>query len=514
MSQRSGLATADAADAAEFSRLYGQLGDLQLENDVEGSESLSSESSEDDDDDDDDDEDDDDNDVEGSEEETSWINWFCSLRENAFLCEVDEDYIEDDFNLTGLSTFVPYYEYALDVILDIETPNDESMSQIQQEMIESAAEMLYGLIHARYILTTKGMAAMLDKYQNVDFGRCHRVYCQGQPVLPVGQSDVPRHTTVNVFCPKCRDIFFPKPQRAGRTCLSGSVVWGTMWATLWVGRYVAHSILCVFMACRDRRRVLWRDVPARVPDDARAARAAAAHASVRPARLRLQGAQLERVLYGQEEGRRTLQQHEQRDGHCCCYRRSWGRRERERECECECECECGRRQAAQGERPSDEDVAAREISRQAVNQTRRKRSAFVRLLVSTGDALAVARCGSRGCRSLSLSCVLCRSFPVVRRSSRSRSERQDRVDFDRHFPLSRPEHVRRQDERALALDQVLLQERARGSSCLPCCVGYQLVHDRWRQHPEHATKRSRRRRSKRVTCCRGRYIRNRICRFA
>ncbi|KAF1787726.1 Casein kinase II, regulatory subunit, beta-sheet [Phytophthora cactorum] len=159
-----------------------------------------------------------DNDVEGSdEEETSWIAWFCSLRENSFLCEVDEDYIEDDFNLTGLSSIVPYYDYALDIILDIETPNDSSLTQIQQEMIESAAEMLYGLIHARYILTTKGMAAMLDKYQNVDFGRCHRVYCQGQPVLPVGQSDVPRHTTVNVFCPKCRDIFFPKSQRAGRT---------------------------------------------------------------------------------------------------------------------------------------------------------------------------------------------------------------------------------------------------------------------------------------------------------
>lgn len=227
MSQRQGKSSSASASAgngleqvageAEMEQLYGQLGDLHMENDVEGSESLSSEdeSSEED---DEDDEEDDENDVEGSEEETSWINWFCSLRENAFLCEVDEDYIEDDFNLTGLSSVVPYYDYALDVILDIETPNDQNLTQIQQEMIESAAEMLYGLIHARYILTTKGMAAMLEKYQNVDFGRCHRVYCQGQPVLPVGQSDVPRHTTVNVFCPKCRDIFFPKSQRAGRTC--------------------------------------------------------------------------------------------------------------------------------------------------------------------------------------------------------------------------------------------------------------------------------------------------------
>ncbi|KFK37273.1 hypothetical protein AALP_AA4G235700 [Arabis alpina] len=154
-------------------------------------------------------------DVSGSEgddddDETSWISWFCNLRGNEFFCEVDEDYIQDDFNLCGLSGQVPYYDYALDLILDVESSNGDMFTEEQNEMVESAAEMLYGLIHVRYILTTKGMAAMLEKYKNYDFGRCPRVFCCGQSCLPVGQSDIPRSSTVKIYCPKCEDIYYPR----------------------------------------------------------------------------------------------------------------------------------------------------------------------------------------------------------------------------------------------------------------------------------------------------------------
>eukprot|EP00244_Chara_vulgaris_P014639 TRINITY_DN927_c0_g1_i3.p1 TRINITY_DN927_c0_g1~~TRINITY_DN927_c0_g1_i3.p1 ORF type:complete len:311 (-),score=53.67 TRINITY_DN927_c0_g1_i3:175-1107(-) len=155
-------------------------------------------------------------DVSGSDEEdTSWISWFCGLKGNEFFCEVDDEYIQDDFNLSGLSSQVPYYDYALDLILDVESPNDDMLTDEQHEMVESAAEMLYGLIHVRYVLTSRGMSAMLDKFKNVDFGRCPRVFCSGQPCLPMGQSDIPRQSTVKIYCPKCEDIFYPRSKYQG-----------------------------------------------------------------------------------------------------------------------------------------------------------------------------------------------------------------------------------------------------------------------------------------------------------
>ena len=65
----------------------------------------------------------------------------------------------------------------------------------------------------RYIVTNRGMHAMYEKYRVAAFGRCPHVFCRGHPVLPVGLSDMPRNYTVNVFCPCCHGLYFPKSTR-------------------------------------------------------------------------------------------------------------------------------------------------------------------------------------------------------------------------------------------------------------------------------------------------------------
>ena len=80
---------------------------------------------------------------------------------------------------------------------------------------------------------------MYEKYRTAAFGRCPRVFCQGQPVLPVGLSDLPRNYTVNVFCPRCHGLFFPKSTRQAN--IDGAY-FGTTFPHLYL---LAHSVRCV-----------------------------------------------------------------------------------------------------------------------------------------------------------------------------------------------------------------------------------------------------------------------------
>ncbi|GAA6050581.1 hypothetical protein JCM3770_001472 [Rhodotorula araucariae] len=143
----------------------------------------------------------------------TWINWFCSLPGHEYFCEVAEEFIEDDFNLTGLASLVPFYKEAMEMVLDVEPEDDEIHRVPDVSIVESSAELLYGLIHQRYILTRQGQQQMYAKFDAGHFGTCPRVYCMQTKLVPCGRSDLPGVDTVKLFCPTCLDMFVPPSSR-------------------------------------------------------------------------------------------------------------------------------------------------------------------------------------------------------------------------------------------------------------------------------------------------------------
>jgi len=145
---------------------------------------------------------------ESGTETVSWITWFCSLTGHEFYTEISEDFIEDDFNLTGLNSLVPYYNEALEIILDIEQ-DEEELKGADIPLIEASAELLYGLIHQRFIITRQGLEQMVEKYEAGQFGYCPRYFCENTLLIPCGTSDTPSLDTVKLFCPNCLDLYNP-----------------------------------------------------------------------------------------------------------------------------------------------------------------------------------------------------------------------------------------------------------------------------------------------------------------
>ena len=159
-----------------------------------------------------------------SEGEDEWIPWFCALKGNELFCEVDEAYVQDNFNLVGLEKLVDYYEQALDMITD--NFNQDGIDHDQHEQMSNDAEVLYGLVHARYILTAKGLNDMYQKFRAAEFGQCCRVLCGNHPLLPVGLSDHPQQDCVKLYCGRCNEVYHTRSakqegeRRKGKDCES------------------------------------------------------------------------------------------------------------------------------------------------------------------------------------------------------------------------------------------------------------------------------------------------------
>lgn len=149
--------------------------------------------------------------------ERTWITLHCARKGNDFYCRVPDEFVEDNFNLTGLNEVVPNYEHAVAHLLGrkFRQTSHERMTRAVPSLdtIERSAERLYGLVHARYAMTADGIATVRAKYLKRAYGGCPRVFCNGAHVLPIGLTDKTDEATVKVFCPRCNDVYVPRSTR-------------------------------------------------------------------------------------------------------------------------------------------------------------------------------------------------------------------------------------------------------------------------------------------------------------
>lgn len=117
-------------------------------------------------------------------------------------------------NHNRASAWLPYISHTNTHMLPFERTHLHPLSYAGNFTWKSAIHYVVKNKSSK-MLTYALSPLQLEKYKNVDFGRCPRVYCSGQPCLPMGQSDIPRTSTVKIYCPKCEDIYYPRSKYQG-----------------------------------------------------------------------------------------------------------------------------------------------------------------------------------------------------------------------------------------------------------------------------------------------------------
>ena len=156
---------------------------------------------------------------------TQWIREYLSTHRRDHLLPVPRDFIVDGFNLQRLQDIVEaavppsspgIFRAALRLILDqkpLTTANSKIKTAPQvtgpntavtkastskptplfppEEVQKVAAEILYPLIHSRFVVSPRGLLAVNRalRQNGALFGRCPRQFCKGNALLPCGFSD-------------------------------------------------------------------------------------------------------------------------------------------------------------------------------------------------------------------------------------------------------------------------------------------------------------------------------------
>ena len=143
----------------------------------------------------------------------SWLDLFFEQPSSTWFARVPEAFTADGFNTSGLLVDPTHAKSALNQLLEVDS-DDESYSSFDsdsEDEVEQCTQIMFGLLHARYIFSAEGIRVMIAKYLEGQFGKCPRVRCKGAHLLPIGLTDKPGVEGVKRFCPCCKQIYKADP---------------------------------------------------------------------------------------------------------------------------------------------------------------------------------------------------------------------------------------------------------------------------------------------------------------
>jgi casein kinase II subunit beta len=164
--------------------------------------------------------------------EASWVSWFLQTPRGAIFIRIDTDYLNNNYNFYGLRQKVPNFKYALDLIRG---PYLSTKPPEWPADIDDYGLCLYGLLHARFLLTAAGQDLMHEKFGTAGaYPLCPRLLCRGRPCLPYGQSDDLAQSSVQLFCPNCQDVYASADPKFAN--MDGAF-FGPNWVHFFLARY-------------------------------------------------------------------------------------------------------------------------------------------------------------------------------------------------------------------------------------------------------------------------------------
>ncbi|KAK8898861.1 hypothetical protein M9Y10_001153 [Tritrichomonas musculus] len=166
----------------------------------------------------------------------TWIDWFLSQPENQLFVRIDDDYLRNIYNFYGIKQKISNFQASYELILKNYVPPWHANTQLESQVfvLEQQTAHLYGLLHARYLLTLEGMEKIYQKYIRNEFPHCPRVLCRKIGCLPFGVSNNMSEYPVKMFCPNCNDVYNVKDPIFSK--VDGSF-FGNSWIPLFLKKY-------------------------------------------------------------------------------------------------------------------------------------------------------------------------------------------------------------------------------------------------------------------------------------